>query len=139
MEGQENIQEVLSKRLYVCQCYTALNALRSGGHFVVKMFDLYTPFSVGLLFLMHLCFNKIAIIKPNSSRPANSERYLICSKLTNNKTTDQIRKYLQATVQVLWDLHNSQTDGLDIYEIVPASVMQENRGFCKYITESNNR
>lgn len=58
VEGQENIQEVLSKRLYVCQCYTALNALRPSGHFVVKMFDLFTPFSVGLLFLMHHCFQR---------------------------------------------------------------------------------
>lgn len=58
MEGQENIQEVLSKRLYVCQCLTALSALRTDGHFVVKMFDLFTPFSVGLLFLMYHCFHK---------------------------------------------------------------------------------
>lgn len=74
MEGQENLQEILSKRLYLCQCLVALRIVRVGGHFVVKLFDLFTPFSVGLIYLMYRCFDRISIHKPNTSRPANSER-----------------------------------------------------------------
>ena len=78
VEGQENIQEILSKQLYLCQCLVALSIIREKGHFVCKLFDLFTPFSVGLVYLMYRSFQQIAIHKPNTSRPANSERYIIC-------------------------------------------------------------
>jgi cap1 methyltransferase len=78
VEGQENIQEILSKQLYLAQCLVALTVVRTKGHFVVKLFDLFTPFSVSLIYLMYKCFKKICICKPNTSRPANSERYLVC-------------------------------------------------------------
>jgi cap1 methyltransferase len=78
VEGQENIQEILSHQLYLCQCLVALNIVRPQGHFVVKLFDVFTPFSVGLLWLMRRAFHQICIFKPNTSRPANSERYLVC-------------------------------------------------------------
>lgn len=48
----------------------------TGGHFVCKLFDLFTPFSVGLIYLMYHAFEKVCIFKPNTSRPANSERYV---------------------------------------------------------------
>lgn len=78
VEGQENIQEILSKQLYLAQCLVALSIVRTKGHFVVKIFDLFTSFSVSLIYLMHKCFSKVSICKPNTSRPANSERYLVC-------------------------------------------------------------
>ncbi|VDK55252.1 unnamed protein product, partial [Gongylonema pulchrum] len=81
VEQQENIQEILSKRLYLCQFLVALSVLRKkthgaeeGGKFVCKLFDIFTPFSVGLIYLMYIVFERISIHKPNTSRPANSER-----------------------------------------------------------------
>lgn len=73
VEGKENIQEILSKQLYLCQYLVALMIVRTGGHFVTKLFDLFTPFSAGLIYVMHRCFEKISIFKPNTSRPASSE------------------------------------------------------------------
>ncbi len=52
VEGKENIQEILSKQLYLCQCLCALLILRKGGHFLVKVFDLFTEFSADLLHIM---------------------------------------------------------------------------------------
>ena len=46
----------------------------SDGHFVCKLFDVFTPFSVGLVYLMNMAFREVCIMKPNTSRPANSER-----------------------------------------------------------------
>lgn len=58
VEGNENLQEILSKQLYVCQCLMALAVVKPHGHFVTKLFDLFTPFSVGLIFIMYNCFEK---------------------------------------------------------------------------------
>ena len=76
--GEENKQELRSLQLILCECITALAVLRIGGAFLCKLFDVFLPFSASLLFLMHRCFDALAIIKPNQSRPANSERYLVC-------------------------------------------------------------
>ena len=59
VEGQENIQEILSKQLYLCQFLVAMNIVRTGGHFVCKLFDLFTPFSVGLVYLMYRSFEQV--------------------------------------------------------------------------------
>ena len=50
VEGQENIQEILSKQLYLCQFLVAMSIVRTGGHFVCKLFDLFTPFRYYILF-----------------------------------------------------------------------------------------
>jgi len=44
VDGKENIQEILSKQLYLCQFLVALAIVRIGGNFVCKVFDLFTPF-----------------------------------------------------------------------------------------------
>jgi cap1 methyltransferase len=80
VEGKENIQEILSKRLYLCQFIAGLSLIRCeegsdpGGNFFCKLFDIFTPFSMGLIYLMHCAFRRISLHKPVTSRPANSER-----------------------------------------------------------------
>lgn len=133
VEGQENVQEILSKQLYLCQCLVALSIVRTNGHFVTKLFDLFTPFSVGLVYLMYKCFKQISIIKPNTSRPANSERYLVCK--WKKPHTDTIRNHLFEVNQMLFENCNSSED---ILELVPLEVMQNDEKFFSYIHESNN-
>lgn len=133
-EEEKNIQEIKSKQLYLCQCLTALSLLREDGNFVVKLFDIFTRFSVGLVYLMFKCFKQICIVKPNTSRPANSERYLICkNKLPN---TDTIRRHLFDINQEMWNVPNSDADTL---ELVPVEILREDQSFFNYIVESNNR
>ncbi|XP_062536392.1 cap-specific mRNA (nucleoside-2'-O-)-methyltransferase 1 isoform X2 [Armigeres subalbatus] len=132
VENQENIQEILSKRLYLCQIIMALNVVRTGGHFVVKLFDLFTPFSVGLVYLVYKCFKKICICKPNTSRPANSERYLVCK--WKKPGTETIQRHL-FQVNKLFD---NNEDNLDILELVSHNEIAGNRPFFQYIYDSNN-
>ncbi|XP_055682502.1 cap-specific mRNA (nucleoside-2'-O-)-methyltransferase 1 [Lutzomyia longipalpis] len=133
VKNQENIQEILSKRLYLCQCLAALSILREKGHFVVKLFDLFTPFSVGLIYLMYKCFRQIAIIKPNTSRPANSERYLVCKWMKPH--TDTIRRHLLDICETMYNSSGNE----DIRELVPYEILREDTRFFRYIYESNNR
>jgi len=41
---------------------------------VCKLFDIFTRFTVGLVYLMYRAFERVALFKPVTSRPANSER-----------------------------------------------------------------
>lgn len=131
VKGQENSQEILSKQLYLCQCLVGLNVVRENGHLVIKMFDLLTPFSVGLVYLMYKCFHQVCILKPNSSRPANSERYLVCKWKRAN--TDAIQKHLNAVNEHLNSRAGGGPSWEDVLELVPFEVLKQDRAFFKYL------
>jgi len=132
VEGQENIQEILSKQLYLCQCLIALMIVRAGGHFVTKLFDLFTPFSAGLIYLMYRCFESISIFKPNSSRPANSERYLICKRKRHD--TEAVMEYLSQVNCLL--LENK--DNKDVIELVSLDELEADTSFVTFLRNSND-
>ena len=54
VEGQENIQEILSKQLYLCQFLCALSILRQGEMWMVASFSI--TFSVWLVFCKFTIF-----------------------------------------------------------------------------------
>ena len=78
VEGKEELQEILSIPLIIAESMIATQVLKSGGNFVVKIFDTVTQPMIELIYLLSYSFDRITIFKPMSSRPANSERYLIC-------------------------------------------------------------
>lgn len=137
--ANENIQEVLNRQLFLCQCVTALAVLRKGGNFVCKLFDSYTHFTIGLIFLLRQCFERTCIFKPVTSRPANSERYVVCMGLkTENapvveyllKVNDRINAVKPAST-----LHLIQ-QSIDVIEIVPTAMMDE--AYLAYMRQSND-
>ncbi|CAG0894632.1 unnamed protein product [Darwinula stevensoni] len=134
VEGQENIQEILSKRLYLCQFLCAMMILVPGGSFVCKLFDIFTPFSVGLIYLLYRSFHSVSIHKPNTSRPANSERYVICRNMRADSA--DVRDYLFELNCRLGELSKADTD---IIEVVPLQFLQEDEGFFDYICNSNKK
>lgn len=82
-------------------------------------FILYS--SVGLVYLMYRAFESVCIQKPNTSRPANSERYLVCKgkrkgadsiaqfMLEINARLNQVRKLFWAWNFICWLIvHNTQ-------------------------------
>jgi len=70
-------QEPLTFRLLLCQVYGAWLTLAHGGAFVCKFFDMYEPFTVELMWLLAVTFDVVHVVKPHTSRPANSERYVV--------------------------------------------------------------
>lgn len=132
VEGQENLQEILSKQLLLCQFLTAISSLRTGGHFVCKTFDLFTPFSVGLVYLLYLCFDRISLFKPVTSRPANSERYIVCRGLKPG--SDAVREYMFKVNLKLNQLRNSDTD---VTDVVPLHIIKDDTDFYQFMVNSN--
>lgn len=51
--------------------------LRKGGTFVCKLFDVTLPATVRALSVLSGAFDRVAVIKPVTSRPASSERYVV--------------------------------------------------------------
>jgi cap1 methyltransferase len=137
VEGEENKQELLTKQLVMCQFACALSILRRGGHFVCQIFDMFTPFLVGLIYLLYRCFDKVCIIKPVTSRPANSERYVVCKGFRNDSRS--VADYLFDVNDQLNELKDDEEDESDVLEVVPLEVLQQEEEFMTYVTKSNDR
>lgn len=130
IDGKRESKEIISKQLHMVSFVITLGVLRTNGHFVMKLFDTTTPFTIGLIYLIYKCFKEICIIKPPTSRPANSERYIIGKwKLPN---TDEIRKHLQEINEIMCN------DEAEVSELVDLEVLRQDQAFFEYIVNSNN-
>jgi len=72
-----NNQERNSWRIIFAEIVTGLLVQKKGGTMVCKMFDLFTHFSLQMIYILTALYKDVYIFKPRTSRPANSEKYVI--------------------------------------------------------------
>ena len=48
------------------------------GHFILKIFDIFSKTTLDILYLLSSVYKQVYIVKPNTSRLANSEKYIVC-------------------------------------------------------------
>ena len=82
-----NKQEVLSLKLIYAQICYALIMQKQGGTFILKIFDIFTEPTIDFLYLLCSLYKNVYIMKPETSRIANSEKYIICKdyKINDDK------------------------------------------------------
>ena len=123
-----NGQELSSCQIIYSECIVALNILRMNGCFICKVFDLFSITMVQILYIVSCAFESVYIYKPETSRPANSEKYLVClyykdnlSEITKNNLLNIIEKWqnisstLSDSDSVLFD--NIKIDNLFIQRL----------------------
>jgi 23S rRNA U2552 (ribose-2'-O)-methylase RlmE/FtsJ len=73
-----NKQEIsISQLLFAQVCY-AVVLQKKGGSFVLKIFDSFMQHTIDILYILSSFYDKVYIIKPQTSRYANSEKYVVC-------------------------------------------------------------
>ena len=72
-----NRQEELTSALNLGQVLSGLMTLRTGGCLVTKQYTFCTPFSRSLIAIVAAHFDSLHVVKPQTSRPANSEVYIV--------------------------------------------------------------
>ncbi|KAJ1366178.1 hypothetical protein KIN20_026779 [Parelaphostrongylus tenuis] len=135
--GNEIIQEILAKRLYLCQLLVSLCIVRENGVFFCTLYDIFTPFSAALIFLMYVAYDQVALHKPLSSRPANSERYIVCKGL-RKKYSDAVRDYLKR-VNLKMDELTKAKSSHEVVSIVPIEIIRRHEEFSTYLKRHNER
>jgi len=73
-----NNQEMNIAKLLFAQIAFALVMQSKGGSFVLKIFDCFMNHSIDLLYILSSFYEKVYIVKPQTSRYANSEKYVVC-------------------------------------------------------------
>ncbi len=74
-----NAQEAASLPLIACEVLAALLLQRTGGAFILKVYDLHHMVSLQLMHVLRSAYFGMRLVKPLTSRPANSEKYVVCT------------------------------------------------------------
>jgi hypothetical protein len=111
-----------------------LSVLSKGGNFVMKIYDLYSHFTVSLLYILNNYFEKLTVIKPFSTRPHNATKYIIFQKLTEYKPKilDYLYEFYDKYITVL-------ADGEDIEFVYPISKIIKDENFKSYLMDVNSQ
>lgn len=91
-----NKQEESSLNLIFSEICFAMILQKKGGTFVLKLFDTFSLCSVQILYLLTYLYEDVSITKPLPSRPANSEKYIIC---TNFRMVPNLNELFETIIQ----------------------------------------
>jgi 23S rRNA U2552 (ribose-2'-O)-methylase RlmE/FtsJ len=73
-----NNQENIATQLILSEVFYALALQKQGGTFILKIFDIFHKPTIDILYLLSYYYTNVTIMKPYTSRVANSEKYVIC-------------------------------------------------------------
>jgi len=108
-EGTDfNHKEQLHYHLILNEIYSAISMQQTNGHFILKVFDILTETSINLLYLLFQCYQEVYIYKPKTSRPTNSEKYIICKYF--NLKDDVKANYLDSLKILSENILSSKTN-----------------------------
>jgi len=86
-----NNQEESSLHLIFSEVCFALMMQKKGGHFILKVFDTFSSSTIELVYLLTYLYEEVIISKPMTSRPANSEKYILCNKFKMVHNIEEIK------------------------------------------------
>lgn len=72
-----NNQESDSLKLMISEIYISLKLQKEKGSMLLKVFDLFSLRTIKLISLCSDFYDRFVILKPQTSRPANSEKYIL--------------------------------------------------------------
>jgi 23S rRNA U2552 (ribose-2'-O)-methylase RlmE/FtsJ len=112
-----NKQEQLSHRLILSEILTGIKAQKLKGGFICKIFDSYSNVTSQLLYFISCLYNEVYLVKPLTSRPANSEKYIVALSYKGFHTNLVEQYYISQLENLLntWDTITS--NGLVIKSI----------------------
>ena len=128
-----NCQEQMSFHLIFCEIVTALSILKKGGCFVLKIFDIHTSITLQMIYLLANYFDELIVTKPYTSRPANSEKYLVCKEF---KGIEEVYMKTLYSVVEKWELTSKQGKYVDnLFAVKVAPYFKKNiMNYCNYIS-----
>ena len=109
-----NKQEISISKLLFAQICFAICLQKKGGCFILKIFDAFMQHSIDLLYILSSFYEKVYIIKPHTSRYANSEKYVVCKNFLFSSNKHFFPKVKTAFSQMLNNENNLCTRFLNI-------------------------
>ena len=95
----------------------AFSIQKIGGTQIIKIFDTFTPLTIKLLYLVSTLYNNVYIYKPLTSRPANSEKYIIAKGF---KGIDS--NYLKSLYSIVAKWEDIKKNGYSIIDLFALNI-----------------
>jgi 23S rRNA U2552 (ribose-2'-O)-methylase RlmE/FtsJ len=104
-----NSQEINISRLLFAQVAYALCLQRHKGSFILKIFDCFMNHTLDILAILSSFYEKVYITKPQTSRYANSEKYIVCKGFLFT-TSSTFLPFIRSTFEKMMDPININKD-----------------------------
>tara|TARA_X000000950_G_scaffold281898_1_gene379573 strand:+ start:19 stop:1218 length:1200 start_codon:yes stop_codon:yes gene_type:complete len=91
--GDFNRQENNIFPLLYTQIMYAITLQKYNGNFVLKIFDIFLKNTCQIIYLLSCFYKKVYITKPNTSRYANSEKYIVCKYFKYKSTKHLFNRF----------------------------------------------
>jgi 23S rRNA U2552 (ribose-2'-O)-methylase RlmE/FtsJ len=132
-----NHQEQQSFRMIFAEIVMALSIQKMNGNFVIKVFDILTEFTQKLLYILTIYYEDVYIVKPYTSRSANSEKYVYCSNF-RGISESKIREWNELLNN--WNyIVNHPTNNHSINEIINITGLQLPESFITHMENYNEQ
>lgn len=129
--GDFSKQENNAFRLLFTQVAYAIVMQKYNGVFILKIFDVFLKSTTQLIYLLNCFYKKVYIVKPNTSRHANSEKYLVCKYFKFSDTSSIYNRFHD----ILFVLDNMD---FDKYEIASILDVELNTYYLSKLNEINS-
>jgi 23S rRNA U2552 (ribose-2'-O)-methylase RlmE/FtsJ len=122
-----NHQEQLSYRIILCEILIAISVQKKDGIFICKIFDIYTLFTIKILYILGIFYENVIITKPFLSRPANSEKYIIASGFRgyNDERLVLYNKIYYLIKDWYYNKNENETDENTLNRIINISIPRD--------------
>lgn len=126
-EGNDfNNKEQLHYYLILNEIYAAIAVQKEYGHFILKVFDIFTNTSIHLLYMLSLLYEDVFIYKPKTSRPTNSEKYVICKNFKcDDNTLDKICGVIFELSKKLKPMKKNKYNSFELFEEIPLEFINK--------------
>lgn len=126
-------QEIKYKKFLLINILLALKVLSKDGNFVIKLYDTFTPFTIGLIYIIFKNFENVSIFKPVSTRQYSPCRYLVAENYADEgeNSIKYLEKFLTKYIEYT-------KNNYDVKYFLPMAELRKNENFLKIIPEINN-
>ena len=133
----DSSQEIKYKTFLLINILLAFKMLNPGGNFIIKLYDTFSPFTIGLIYIVFKNFENVSIFKPVSTRQYSPCRFLVAENYlkTREEETNNSIKYLE---NFLTKYIEFIKDNYDIKYFLPLTELRKNEKFLKILPEINN-
>jgi 23S rRNA U2552 (ribose-2'-O)-methylase RlmE/FtsJ len=111
----EEDHEIYSAKLILAEILMAIKCQKEGGSFVLKLFDITTQVTVNFIAILNYFYNSVHFYKPVTSRPASSEKYIVCMDFAtpvSQPSKESVIRNMEAAL-------DNWGDGVDVLSLFP--------------------
>ena len=108
-----NNQEKNISKLLFAQVAYALVMQKHNGTFILKMFDSFMQHTVDILAILSSFYKQVNITKPQTSRYANSEKYIVCTGFIYSSNEEFLPYIYNAFEKMCIDLEQTKINAND--------------------------